>query len=35
MVRLLIIDDDTKLLALLSDYLAGFQMEVRGEPNGP
>ena len=35
MVRILIIDDDAKLLALLADYLAGFQMEVRGAPDGP
>ena len=34
MIRLLIIDDDTKLISLLRDYLVPFQMEVTGVGNG-
>ena len=34
MIRILIIDDDAKLFALLADYLKGFQMEVSGAPDG-
>ena len=34
MVRILIIDDDEKLVALLCDYLAGYQMALTGVGDG-